>query len=209
MAAESETPRNPELAGRHAESDRNISVPNVLGMTQEKAQAELNKANLKFGTVTTVSSYTTAGSVMGTNPPPGTRVSPGSQVTLEVSAAAPAAAAPANLTTKFVNGFIELLPSISVVLITLLGLGLVAFIAWGMFDVKLGFLQSLGNQAIARGLITFLIAITTVGVAIILALSTVTGNGKNPEEDAKRFDRGKQVLTALIGVVVAMGVGPP
>jgi hypothetical protein len=41
MAAESETPRNPELAGQHAESDRNISVPNVLGMTHEKAQGEL------------------------------------------------------------------------------------------------------------------------------------------------------------------------
>jgi hypothetical protein len=61
------------------------------------------------------------------------------------------------------------------------------------------FLGKLAKPEVARGLITFLIAITTVGIAIILAISTLVLS----EGDAgdKRFDRGKQVLTTLIGVL--------
>jgi hypothetical protein len=61
------------------------------------------------------------------------------------------------------------------------------------------FLQKLADKEVARGLITFLIAIATVGIAIILAISTLVLT----EGDAgdKRFDRGKQVLSVLIGVL--------
>lgn len=62
-----------------------------------------------------------------------------------------------------------------------------------------GPLEELGNLEIARGLITFLIAFTTVGIAVILTISTVVIQD-SPEND-KRFDRGKQVLTVLIGVL--------
>jgi hypothetical protein len=81
--------------------------------------------------------------------------------------------------------------------LTLLGLIILVVIIYGM--VQQGFLDSLGNKEKARGLITFLIAISTVGIAIILAISTlVLAPG---DEGDKRFDRGKQVLSVLIGVL--------
>src|SRR5262249_55507127 len=61
------------------------------------------------------------------------------------------------------------------------------------------FLATLARKEVARGLITFLVAISTVGIAIILAVSTlVISEG---DEGDKRFDRAKQVLTTLIGVL--------
>jgi hypothetical protein len=71
-------------------------------------------------------------------------------------------------------------------------------IVYGVYG-NAGFLTSLASKEVARGLITFLIAITTVGIAVILALSTIILKGG--DEDDKRFDRGKQVLTMLIGVL--------
>jgi hypothetical protein len=57
---------------------------------------------------------------------------------------------------------------------------------------------NLAKHEISRGLITFLVAIVTVGVALILVLSTILGDGNDA---ANRFDRGKQVLTAMIGIL--------
>jgi hypothetical protein len=71
-------------------------------------------------------------------------------------------------------------------------------IGWGLAG-KEGFLASLADREIARGLITFLIAITTVGIAVILTFSTIFGEQGDAED--KRFDRGKQVLTTFIGVL--------
>jgi hypothetical protein len=59
-------------------------------------------------------------------------------------------------------------------------------------------LPSLSNIPIARGLITFLIAVVTVAIALILALATVISDSKDREQ---RFLQGKEVLTALIGVL--------
>ncbi len=70
-------------------------------------------------------------------------------------------------------------------------------IIWGLAQADGWFLTELADEKKARGLITFLIAITTVGIALILALSTVVLDD-GPD---KRFDRGKQVLTILIGVL--------
>jgi hypothetical protein len=61
------------------------------------------------------------------------------------------------------------------------------------------FLNRLANKEVARGVITFLFALTTVGVAVILALSTVLSAPS--ADDDKRFDRGKQVLSSLIGIL--------
>jgi len=61
-----------------------------------------------------------------------------------------------------------------------------------------GILAALRDKETARGLITFLIAVTTMGIAIILAISTLLAND---ETEDKRFDRGKQVLTVLIGLL--------
>jgi hypothetical protein len=70
-------------------------------------------------------------------------------------------------------------------------------IVWGMSGQK-GFLESLSDRTIARGLITFLITVTTMGIAIILAISTIIGDGTVADQ---RFDKGKQVLSVLIGLM--------
>jgi hypothetical protein len=71
-------------------------------------------------------------------------------------------------------------------------------IIWGVSGQK-GFLQSLSDRTVARGLITFLITLTTVGIAILLAISTIFGS--SGDADDKRFDKGKQVLSLLIGLL--------
>lgn len=49
-----------------------------------------------------------------------------------------------------------------------------------------------------RGMITFLIAVITVGIAIILVLATIVSDSVDRE---KRFNQGKEIFTALIGVL--------
>jgi len=49
-----------------------------------------------------------------------------------------------------------------------------------------------------RGMIAYLIAVITVGIALILVLSTIVSDAPDRE---KRFSQGKEVLTALIGVL--------
>jgi len=53
----------------------------------------------------------------------------------------------------------------------------IALIIWVVWNSKGGFLESLERVEYARGLITFLIAVATVAIALILALSTVVGGG--------------------------------
>jgi hypothetical protein len=55
-----------------------------------------------------------------------------------------------------------------------------------------------GGSNVARGLITFLVAIVTVAIAIILTLSAVMSSSKDYKE---RFALGKEVLTIFIGVL--------
>lgn len=76
-----------------------------------------------------------------------------------------------------------------------IALVILGLIWWGLAG-RGGFLVSLADKEVARGLITFLIAITTVGIAVILMISTITGDPKDG-----RFDEGKQVLASLIGVL--------
>lgn len=56
----------------------------------------------------------------------------------------------------------------------------------------------LRDVEVARGLITFLIAIATVALALILTLAVLIGESSDIE---KRFTQGKEVLTVLIGVL--------
>lgn len=78
------------------------------------------------------------------------------------------------------------------------GLGLIAlvFIMYGIGSTAL--LVSLERIPTARGLITFLVAVITVTIALVLTLSTVVSDS---DEREKRFQQGKEVLTALIGVL--------
>ena len=164
-----------------------IAVPPLMGLTQSAAEGALQAAGLMRGTLTQASSLTVpAASISRADPAPGTLANPRSAVNLEVSSgpALPAA-----------RGWTQYVP---MVLFTLLGGLVLIVITYGLVG-KSGLFFKLADKDVARGLITFLIAIGTVGIAIILAISTIV-----LEEDAesdKRFDRGKQVLTILIGVL--------
>lgn len=57
-------------------------------------------------------------------------------------------------------------------------------------------LKELSDPSIARGLITILIAIATVWIAMILALSAISKDG-----DDEKFSRGKDILTILVGIL--------
>jgi hypothetical protein len=86
-----------------------------------------------------------------------------------------------------------------VVLITLVIVGAVCFqILLGLLGWDHGVVANMGRGEYARGFITYLFAMVTIGTAVVLVVSALTGGG-HPLHD-KRFDRGKQVLSLLLGV---------
>jgi hypothetical protein len=159
-------------------------VPDLVGLTRLAAEAILKNTGLNVGAVKTHHSNSVPdGGITGLRPDVGATVDAGSSVELDVS-----------------NGpepnWTQYLP---VALFAILGFVVFGLIVYGITETDQHFLKNLSDKEIARGLITFLIAITTVGVALILAISTlVLGAG---DEGDKRFDRGKQVLSVLIGVL--------
>lgn len=160
-----------------------VAMPDVVGFTELAAEAMLRNAGLVVDAVTKTSSNAVpAGGVSSTNPAAGRLVSQASKVNLEVS------------TGPETNWWTRAVP----ILFTLLGLSVLGLIVYGIYG-NAGFLTNLANKEVARGLITFLIAFTTVAIAVILAVSTIVL--KRDDDDDKRFDRGKQVLTILIGVL--------
>jgi hypothetical protein len=86
--------------------------------------------------------------------------------------------------------------SLNYLVFGILGLVVLIFLMYGMFNKAL--LPSLASISVSRGLITFLIAVVTVIIALILVLATVVSD--NPDL-ANRFMQGKEVLTMLIGVL--------
>jgi hypothetical protein len=161
-----------------------VAVPDVVGLTRPAAEVILKNAGLAVGPVKTQHSNSVpAGGVSSTSPDAGTLVDPASAVELDLSNG------PETDWTQYI------VPGLFV------ALGLVVLCVIGYIVTPYGqeFLDKLADKDAARGLITFLIAIATVGIAIILAISTLVLT----EGDAgdKRFDRGKQVLSILIGVL--------
>ena len=81
-----------------------MSVPDVVGLTQEAAAAAITNAELVLGTVTQQSSTTVpAGSVISQNPTSGTSVAVGSAVNLVVSTGSPASASVTPTSLAFGN----------------------------------------------------------------------------------------------------------
>jgi hypothetical protein len=66
-------------------------------------------------------------------------------------------------------------------------------------------LQELSDPKIARGLITFLIAVTTVSIALLLTFFAICANLDGDADEKKiveaNFSKAKEVLTILIGVL--------
>jgi hypothetical protein len=59
-------------------------------------------------------------------------------------------------------------------------------------------LTSMARAEYARGLITYLFAVVTIGTAVVLVVSALTGTESDAHE--KRFQRGKEILSLLLGV---------
>lgn len=60
-------------------------------------------------------------------------------------------------------------------------------------------LERLASIEQARGLITFLFAVATVGIALVIVLAVFLSTGSK-EEIGERFQMGKDILAVLIGV---------
>lgn len=76
--------------------------------------------------------------------------------------------------------------------------GVFALIGAAIFGIDSGVLGSMARLEFARGLITYLFAVVTIGTAVVLVVSALS-SGSSEEVD-KRFQRGKEVLSLLLGV---------
>lgn len=59
-------------------------------------------------------------------------------------------------------------------------------------------LAHMGQVEFARGLITYLFAVVTIGTAVVLVVSALTADETPANE--RRFERGKEILSLLLGV---------
>ena len=84
-------------------------------------------------------------------------------------------------------------------ILSLVGLAAVAALGFGIYQSGGRLLESLQHTEIARGLITFLIAVATVSIAIIIALFAVLSSDSTVAKE--RFPMAKEVLTLLIGIL--------
>jgi hypothetical protein len=76
---------------------------------------------------------------------------------------------------------------------------IIASIFWGApRDWDKTLLHQLSDTTVARGLITFLIAVATVGIAITLTIYVVATDDANAKD---KFSLGKDVLTGFIGIL--------
>jgi uncharacterized membrane protein len=80
-----------------------------------------------------------------------------------------------------------------IVLIALMILfSIFALIGSAIFGWDKGVLTGMGRIDFARGLITYLFAVVTIGTAVVLVVSALTGTEDEVHE--KRFQRGKEIF---------------
>jgi len=80
-----------------------------------------------------------------------------------------------------------------------LGVVVFYFIVYGITG-KASIVDQVQDTGRARGLITFIITMGSVGVAIILVIAAIISEG-TIEEVKARLDQGRQVLTPLVGIL--------
>jgi hypothetical protein len=85
-----------------------------------------------------------------------------------------------------------------VVLALLLVVSVIALIGAAVLGIDKGVLTNMGDREYARGLITFLFAVVTIGTALVLVVSALIGAGDDMSE--KQFQHGKEVFSLLLGV---------
>lgn len=81
------------------------------------------------------------------------------------------------------------------VLVVILGV-----MGYGLYDSGGRFLLQLQDTNVSRGLITFLVAIATVSIALILSV-WVIASGEEAETVKARFSLAKDVLATLVGIL--------
>jgi len=100
--------------------------------------------------------------------------------------------------TSAKDAFLKLMDPASLVSLSIL-LGVLFLLGMAILDLDKGrVLVGMGKAPFARGLITYLFAIVTIGTAVVLVLSALLGT------DKEKFDRGKEVLGLLLGVFGTM-----
>lgn len=166
-----------------AAADAMVAVPDLSGLTAAKSREVLESFGLKQGKHTRQhSDMMPKGAVLSSTPAIGEMVPAGSIVAVEISEG------PRMKWADYIVPFAVVGFGVIVILL------IFWLVLWGQ-----AFLELIAEKNVARGLITFLIAISTVGIAFILAVTTMVA--PRTDDDADRFDRGKQVLTMLIGVL--------
>jgi hypothetical protein len=89
----------------------------------------------------------------------------------------------------FLNPIVAIATAILVSIFVLIGSAIVGF------DKVL---LNMSKIEFARGLITYLFAVVTIGTAVVLVVSALTSTESDAHE--KRFQRGKEILSLLLGV---------
>lgn len=90
--------------------------------------------------------------------------------------------------------FLQLMSPASVVSLLIL-LGVLFLLGTAILDLDKGrVLLGMGKAPFARGLITYLFSVVTIGTAVVLVLSALLG------ADKERFDSAKEILGLLLGV---------
>lgn len=100
---------------------------------------------------------------------------------------------------KWVQTTTAVSPLIGVGVLMLVGL-YVLYVIWDALREQDNLLGALKEPEVARGLITFLIAIVTIAIAIILTLYVAMSNAAEATVK-ERFAMGKEVLTVLVGIL--------
>ena len=160
-----------------------IAVPNVFGLTRVSAIATLKRLHLDAGEESEQASNSVPpGGVTNTDPSIGTLVDRDTKIALEFSSG--------HEKSWYQN--------VTIFLFALLGFALL-YALYKFVDGSLINLSEIAKVEVARALITILIAVSTVGIAVILAISTIVLKGG--DDGDKRFDHGKQILTVLVGVL--------
>ena len=90
----------------------------------------------------------------------------------------------------FLNPIVLIATMILISIFVLIGAAIVGF--------DKGVLLSMSKVEFARGLITYLFAVVTIGTAVVLVVSALTSTESKAHE--KRFERGKEILSLLLGV---------
>jgi hypothetical protein len=87
----------------------------------------------------------------------------------------------------------------SIVLVLILA-GIFLALYVGLYQADGRFLNSLRETDVSRGLITFVVAVTTVSIALVLAVYVMASNEK-ADVLKERFSYAKDVLATLVGIL--------